>query len=260
MHIAFLTLFLGLTSGWTPVELAVQGAAPGVSPITVIDFQLDGQPAGGLTGPPFQGEIDLGPGLLPHHLVAVGFDAQGTEVARAEQWINLPQPPAAVDLAPETDAGGRIAAVRLSFQSRTLDSPTAVSATLDGATLPVRQRRVALPAYPPEQPHLLSVEARFPKGVEARRDFAFGGGLETEVATDLTAVLVRTPAPLPPLPALAGWFAAEGQALPVTAIEAEAYERQGVSNAAGTQAFPSCGDALAVVVPERSMVAARRLP
>jgi len=38
-----------------------------------------------------------------------------------------------------------------------------------------------------------------------------------------------------------------------------ALERQGVSSAAGSEAFPACGDALAVVVAGRTVVAAGRL-
>ena len=231
MRIAFLTLFLGLASGRMPVELTILGAVAGTSGIpgtagtpaspviTSIDLRLDGKAIGGLTGPPFKGEIDLGRGLLPHHLLARGVDVTGVEVARAEQWINLPQAPATVDVEPESGADGRIAALRLSFRSVTHETPRAVTATLDGAALPVRQGRVTLPPYKADQPHLLSIEARFPKDLSARRDLAFGGGLAGEVATELTAVLVRAQGPLPAPPALAGWFTDRDQALAATAVE-----------------------------------------
>jgi hypothetical protein len=221
VRIAFLTLFLGLASGRMPVELAVEGRVPGTPAITSIALRLDGKSIGGLTGPPFQGEMDLGKGLLPHHLVARGLDATGVEVASAEQWLNLPQPPATINLEPESGPDGRIGAVRLSFRSITHETPKAVTATLDGAVLPVRQDRVTLPSYKPDQPHLLVIEARYSKELTARRDLAFGGGLNGEVATDLTAALVRSPSPLPAAPALAGWFTAEGQPLVATAVEEE---------------------------------------
>jgi hypothetical protein len=217
VHIAFLTLFLGLASGRVPVELSVGGPAALV--ITAIELTLDGAPARRLPGPPFKGEVDLGPGLLPHHLVARGVNAAGIEIARAEQWLNLPQPAATVDLAPEADANGRIAAVDLSFRSLTHEQPQRVTATLDGAPVPVAHGRVTLPDYKPDLPHLLSIEARYPKGVTARRDLGFGGGLEGEVDTELTAVPVRSLGPLPQPAALAGWFAAGGEALAVSAVE-----------------------------------------
>src|ERR1700687_1578300 len=88
MEIAFLTLFLGLTSGTVPLELS---AGPG---ITAIELQLDRKPVAHLTGPPGRTQLDIGAELLPHHLVARALDDDDTEVGRAEQWINLPRPPA----------------------------------------------------------------------------------------------------------------------------------------------------------------------
>src|SRR4051794_40723144 len=112
MHIAFLTLFLGLVSGRVPVELSATG--PG--PLVAIELQLDGAPAGRIAGPPFKGQVDFGKDLLPHHLVAVGVDEKGEEVARAEQWVNLPRPPAEVEVVPQPGPEGRTAGVRLAFQ------------------------------------------------------------------------------------------------------------------------------------------------
>ncbi|HZF07952.1 MAG TPA: hypothetical protein VFE33_04090 [Thermoanaerobaculia bacterium] len=201
-----------------PVELSADPA------ITVIELTLDGAPAGRLAGPPFKGEVDLGPSLLPHHLEArglavTGANVAGTDAARAEQWLNLPQPAATVDLAPETDGNGRIAAVRLAFRSLTHEKPKRVTATLDGAPLAVVHGRVALPDYKPDRPHLLSIEARFPAGLTARRDLGFGGGLEGEVATELTAVPLRSRGPLPPAAVFSGWFEAGGRPLATSAVE-----------------------------------------
>jgi hypothetical protein len=215
VHIAFLTLFLGLIAGRVPVELAVTGptvagpAAAGTPVIAAVEIRLDGRPVRGLSEPPWKCEIDLGKDLLPHHLEARGLDATGTELARAEQWINLPHPPAVVEVTPEMRSDGRIAAARLSFQSTTHEAPKDVTASLDGKPLPVQEGRVTLPTYRPDQPHLLAVEARFSTGA-VHRDLAFGGGLEGEVTTELTAVLVRTRGPLPAAAALAGRFVESG--------------------------------------------------
>jgi hypothetical protein len=221
VHIAFLTLFLGLISGRVPVELAVTatgatgttGAASDVSAVSDvsgavanIEIRLDGRAVRGLSAPPWKAEVDLGKDLLPHHLTARALGAAGVEIARAEQWINLPQPQATVDVTPETDPGGRIVAARLSFRSDTHEEPVAVTATLDGSPLPVQPGRVVLPPYRADLPHLLTVEGRFKGNVAAHRDLAFGGGLEGEVTTDLTAVVLRTQRSLPGAPALAGWL------------------------------------------------------
>jgi hypothetical protein len=216
MHLAFLTLFLGLVSGRVPVELTVTGPVP----VVAIELTLDGAPAERIAGPPFKGHVDLGKDLLPHHLVARALDAQGNEVARAEQWVNLPHPPTLVDLTPEAGAGGRITAVHLAFRSTTHESPSKVTATLDGAGLKVAGERVALPAYRTELPHLLTIEASFPKGPTARRDFAFGGGLEGEVGTELTAVVVRAPGKVPSPAKLASWFASNEAGNPALAVAA----------------------------------------
>jgi hypothetical protein len=203
MHIAFLTLFLGLVSGRVPFELAVTGQGPGVA---AIDLRLDGAPAGRLAGPPWKGEVDLGKDLLPHHLEARALDAAGAPAGSAEQWLNLPQRLAEVDLVPEPGPDGRIAAVRLSFQTVTHEEPTAVTATLDGKPLPVAGGRVALPAYKPDLPHLLAIEALYARGFSAHRDLAFGGGLEGQVSTELTAILLRARRSLPPLQDMRDWF------------------------------------------------------
>ncbi|HEV7516087.1 MAG TPA: hypothetical protein VGR07_07290 [Thermoanaerobaculia bacterium] len=220
MHIAFLTLFLGLISGRVPVELAVTGPGPATPGITAIELLLDGAPAGRLAGPPFRGQVDLGKALLPHHLEARGLDAKGAEVARAEQWLNLPQPSAEVDLVPETRADGRISAVRLAFRSVLHEPPRAVTASLDGAPLKVDRGAVTLPHYSQEVPHLLSVEARFSQGPTARRHLAFGGSLGSEASTELTAVPVRMRDALPRATELGGWFTTGSQALTLKAVEA----------------------------------------
>ncbi|HTQ79299.1 MAG TPA: hypothetical protein VMM92_04840 [Thermoanaerobaculia bacterium] len=215
MQIAFVTLFLGLISGRVPLELQVTGV-PGPA---AIELRLDGADAGRLTRPPFRGEIDLGKDLLPHHLEAWALDAQGLRAAYAELWVNLPHPPAVLDLTTEPGEGGRIGAVRVSYHSSTHEPAHDLTARLDGRPLPISGNRALLPAYPPELPHLLSIEARSASGLAAHRDLAFGGGLEGEVATELTAALLRSPSRLPTVDKLAGWFTAEGKALTPVAVE-----------------------------------------
>jgi hypothetical protein len=220
MHIAFLTLFLGLVSGRVPVELAVTG--PADTPIVAIELTLDGAPAERIAGPPFKGKIDFGKDLLPHHLVAQGVDAQGQEVARAEQWVNLPHSPAEIETLPQPGPDGRVAAVLLHMQSLTREAPAKVAASFDGTAVAIENDLVSLPPYSADTGHLLSIEAAFPSGLTARRDLAFGFG--GEVSTDLTAVPVRLrgrwqgrsePAP----PALQGWFSTGGKTLRPVAVE-----------------------------------------
>src|SRR6185436_8526278 len=128
-QIAFLTLFLGLTLGPQPIELTATG------PVAAVELLLDGAPAGRLTGPPWKGQIDFGSSLVPHQLVARALDTQGNEIARAQQWLNLPRSPAEVDVLLENGAAGRPVAVRLIWQSLTGESPSAIAVTFDGKPL-----------------------------------------------------------------------------------------------------------------------------
>jgi hypothetical protein len=204
MQIAFITLFLGLVSGPGPVALS---AGPGVA---AVELMLDGASVARLDGPPWKGRIDFGPGLLPHHLVARALDGAGSEVARAEQWINLPRPPAEVEIAPEKAVPGAPRRVRLTWQSLTNKAPTAVTLSLDGKPLPLdAQHRTTLPLRPADAPtSVLSAELRFPGGLVARKDLALGRDFDDAVATELTAVPVwlRQGRELPPAADMEGWF------------------------------------------------------
>lgn len=184
MQIAFVTLFLGLVLGPHPVELAVEG------PVASVELMLDGAVAGRIEKPPWRGKIDFGSALIPHELVARALDAEGREVARARQWVNLARPAAEVEIVLE--GAGNPPKARLTWQSRTGEQPRSIHLSLDGRPLTLGpDGRAALPAYDPESAHVLSAELYFPSNVVARRDVVFGGKYGSEVSTDLTAVPVR---------------------------------------------------------------------
>jgi len=215
MQIAFLTLFLGLTSGVQPFELSASG------PAAAVEILLDGAVAQRLSAPPWNGKIDLGADLAPHELVARALDASGQEIARTRQWINLPRPPAEVQIALE-GASGAPRSVRLSWERLTHDPPVRTSLTLDGQELRLDDdRRASLPAYDPGSAHVLTAELRFPSNIVARKDLIFGGE-SGETQTELTAVpvdLLRG-SRLPPVATLRGWFVkADGTPLQVAAVE-----------------------------------------
>jgi len=218
MQIAFVTLLLGLTSGLYPIEVTVSG------PVAAVEVVLDGAPAARIAGPPWKTQVDFGPGLSPHEMVARALDAEGNEVARAVQWVNLPRPPAEVGLLIERDPEGRPTAARLTWQSLTGAEPAAITLTFDGRELAVDAAgRAALPAHDPEVAHVLTAELVFSPTVSARRDVVFGGAWGSEVSTELTAVPVRQRkrAKMPPPERLEGWFTAGGQPLSVAAVEEE---------------------------------------
>lgn len=219
MQIAFVTLFLGLTLGPYPVELAVEG------PVAAVELVLDGTAAGRIQGPPWTGQIDFGSTLVPHELVARALDANGQEVARTRQWVNLPRPAAEVEIVLEGGGEGRPATARLTWQSRTGAKPLAVRLSLDGQPLVLGpDRRAVLPAYDPESAHVLSAEIDFPDNVVARRDAVFGGKYGSEVSTDLTAVPVRVRRGRLTGAALQGQLLAGGRPLSVAAVEEDPAE------------------------------------
>lgn len=182
--VAFASLWLGIVAGTVPVELLVP---PDTARVEVL---LDGRPAGVLTAPPWSLPIDLGAEIAPHELTAVATDAMGSELGRARQWLNLPRPPAVleltVDATPETGGVARIAWAAVAGAA-----PLAVRASFDERPLPVPDpAAVPVPPYDPEVPHLLRIEADFPGGIAASRELVLGGALAEEMSSELTAVPV----------------------------------------------------------------------
>lgn len=218
MQITFLTMFLGLVAGVSPVAVSV---GPGA---TAVELRLDGAAAGRLLAPPWRGTVDFGADLLPHHLEAVALDSQGHEAGRVEQWINVPGPQANVQFLMEPEVAGRPRQVRLAWASITRSAPLEVKVSLDGRALALDgQSRVQLPLRPPDSAtSVLSVEVRFRDGVVARRDLALGRDYDDSVATELTAlpIWVDRHARLPPAADLQDWFRdAGGRSVHVDAVD-----------------------------------------
>jgi hypothetical protein len=216
VQIAFLTLFLGLTSGKQPVAVAVRG------PAAAVELLLDGTAVVRLGGPPWRTAIDLGPALEPHELVARALDAKGQEVARTRQVLNLPRPPAEVEILLEGGAKGAPTGAHLAWRSLEGEKPAAMSLVLDGKPVALdAQSHAALPPLDAAVSHVLTAEVRFSDQIAARKDVAFGGALGEEVSTDLTAVAVRLrpKKKLPEAKDLQGWFVAGGKPVAVTAVD-----------------------------------------
>jgi len=213
--IAFATLFLGLIVGARPVTVVVGDKVAAVS------FELDGRPAGKLAGPPWTAQVDFGAEFTPHELVARAFDDKGEELALARQWINLPRPPAEVEVVLERDAQGRAATARLTWQSVLGAKPESVSVTFDGKPLPLGEgERVALPAYDPATTHVLTASLEYGNGIRTRSDVVLGGGSASEAKTELTAVpVLARKAKAPKLEEVRGRFRKGKEPLRVAAVE-----------------------------------------
>ncbi len=210
--LTFLTLFLGLVSGVNLVEISAGEA------VAAVELRLDGVPAGRLTGPPWSMNVDLGDPPKPHELLAIGFDRDGREVARALQKVNLPRSlaEATLELLPGKGGSGRF--VRLGWQCAVAPKPTRTVVTFDGRKLPAPDpARIALPDFVPEQVHFMRAELDFPRNLTAAAEITFGGQNRDETQAELTAVAVL--AEKRKLPPLEGSFLARGAPLPVVAVE-----------------------------------------
>lgn len=219
--LAFASLFLGLVFGTNTVEVAVDET------VARVEIFLDDARIGSLEAPPWSLEADFGDQLAPRRLEAVAFDAAGKERARAVQWLNLPQPRAAISVVLEPkEGGGRWA--RVTWESAAGAEPKEVEASLDSVPLEVGDpRRIALPAVDEESLHLLQIEMRFDDRVRSRADVTFGGAYVDQVSTEITALPIIATGKSPRAPRLdevQSWFTKNGERLDVIAVERGAAE------------------------------------
>ncbi len=216
MIVAFASLFLGLVLGVQPVELAVgQGVAS-------VELVLDGRSVGQAGGAPWTLSCDFGAALEPHRLEAIARNADGRELGRALQWINLPRPEAEGHVVFEGGEAGRGVVAHLTWESVSGDRPSEATVTFDGRPLAVSDpHRIELPPHDPDQLHFLHAELDFPSHLSAVVETAFGGAYSQHTDTELSAAAVELGErkELPAPDQLAGWFRALGQPLEPVAAE-----------------------------------------
>jgi hypothetical protein len=213
--ITFLSLFFGLIVGPCPVELAVSG------PVAAVELRVDGRSVQTLQGPPWKTEVDFGADLQPHEIVARALDAQGNEIARAQDWANLPHPHTKVEVILEREKLEPPKAAKVVWTDLKGEKPAARLLTFDGVPVTLDAAgRAVLPPHDLKSVHVITVEVDFPSGRSARKEIAYGGEYGTEISTELTAVPVRVrQGKLPPAWKLRGWLTAEGRPLSVAAVE-----------------------------------------
>lgn len=220
--IAFATLWLGLVTGSLPVELLADAT------VARIELRLDGSSCGVLTAPPWAATCELGEELAPHELTATAYDATGRQTGETRQWLNVPRPPAELEVAVTTEAGPppRLVA-RIAWAAPGGAAPTALRATLDGVGIAPSTdlRRLELPPLSRGGAQVLRVEADFPGGMRATRELAVGGDFAEQVTEELTGVPVEIAGRRDPVHALGlspsqPQEAADGfRTLPLVALE-----------------------------------------
>jgi len=214
--IAFATLLLGLIVGPQPVELLVGES------VASVELFLDSRPVATLQGSPWAFVCDFGQELEPHELLAIGFDADGSEVGRSRQWINMPRRPAEAAIALEGGKDGEALIAHLTWESVVDAEPISISVTLDGKPLPVTDpHRIELPSFDTDQLHHFLAELEFSDNVSSVVEATFAGTYVDRVNTELTAVpiVLDKKARLPALESFSGRFTKDSSPLTVVAAE-----------------------------------------
>jgi len=160
--------------------------------VASIRITLAGQEVARLTQPPWRTELDLGNELVPRELRASGYDANGNEIARTSEFLNLPHESAEVDI--ELRRSGAFPdAAQLRWRNLEFSNPKSALVTFDGVPLKVdSQFHVRLPPQTDwSRPHIIDALMRFPDGVVARREAVIDGASFFESArAELTPVLL----------------------------------------------------------------------
>jgi hypothetical protein len=214
--IVFITLFLALSSGTEPVSVAVE------EPVATVELRLDGRRVAEIRKAPWSAEVDFGP-LRPHRLEAVGYDADGEEVDRAVQLVNVPHSRAESHILLDRDPEGRVREARLLWDTVENLEVERAEVRFDGRPLEVSSPRaaIAVPKHDPDRQHHLVAELVFEGGLRTETAAGFGGVYGDRVSTELTALAVRRrgKGPLVSGEEMAGWFLHDGEPVPVRAVE-----------------------------------------
>ena len=187
MQVVFTTVFLALVVGTQTVKVEVEGTPDSV------EFYLDGVLQTTDTLPPWRARVDLGDKLAPHELEAVALDAEGNEVGRRMQWVNLPRAETSLQIVVERDDKGSLASARLVASSSAGLRPEDSNLDLDGKSLePGPDGAYPLPPMELSMPHFLRASALFPNGRLAMRELVLGGSYGGETSARITAVPVSS--------------------------------------------------------------------
>ncbi len=213
--VTFISLFLGLILGEQPIQLGVDDT------VASVELRLDDEAIATLRGEPWLLRHDFGDRLEPHRLVAIARDGEGVEVARAQQWINMPRPPAEAGMVLESDPASGRKRARLTWESLRGEDPLKVTASLDGQPLPVADpKAIPLPEFDPEQLHFFRAVLHFQGQVVSTVEATFGGTFADAINAQLTAVPIRIPRRKPPvIEDLTGKVLSQGEPVDIVAVE-----------------------------------------
>jgi hypothetical protein len=214
--IEFITLFLGLTWGPCPVEVAVNNQ------VAAVELRLDGEVVEVLHGEPWATEVDFGRALIPHELEATALDAHGYPLSEVYRTINFGRSAAEASLVLGIEKAGVSRNARVEWQTYDQSRPKRMRARFDDRRVPInRAGLITLPAYDPQDAHLLQTKLTFENTLVAEAELSFGGAYSAQISTELTAVSVVFPAGTKPPKnsQMADWFTARGRPIAVFSAE-----------------------------------------
>ena len=115
--IELVSFFVGLVIGVHNVQVVVSNE------VSRVELRLNGETLAEIEGEPWSVPCDFGRDLRPGEFEAVAFDAAGAELARARQWINLPDEGADAGIVAVRDAAGVTSGAQLTWSSPEFGKP-----------------------------------------------------------------------------------------------------------------------------------------
>jgi hypothetical protein len=186
-QIVFLSLFLGLVTGFQNVSLRVDDG------VKLVRIELGGREVARMESAPWSARVDFGKALTPRELTAIAYGADGKEITRIAQVINLSRPAAEMEIVIRRE-GQRPVEAELVGRHRLHKSASGAKLSVDGAPVRVgRDFRARLPEMGPAHPHVVSAEMEFEDGAVARRDIVLSSAaFSRSVESELTPMLVMS--------------------------------------------------------------------
>jgi hypothetical protein len=212
-QIVFLSLFLGLVTGVQNVALRVD---EGVKSVRI---ELGGREVARMESAPWSARVDFGAALRPADLTAIAYDADGKEITRIAQTINMSRPAAELEIVIRRE-GQRPVDAQLVGRHRLHSIATGAKLALDGTPVRVgRDFHARLPELDAAHPHVVSAEMKFEDGEVARRDVVLSAtAFSRSVETELTPMLVMAEGD-PKTVSVENCFTSAGAPLKATVVE-----------------------------------------
>jgi hypothetical protein len=185
-EIVFATRILGLVAGEQKIDVQADAT------VKSVEVLRDGERVARLHQAPWSAVVPFGSELAPHDLTVIGFDAEGRELGRDTQAVNVTRPPAELGILLDRDARGNVTAT-IRWNHFANKDPAYVSVKLDGKNVPKRltQSKIDLGELDASRIHVLGVDVTFPDRVRSRKEIVFGGGFSEQMPAELTPVVVR---------------------------------------------------------------------